>query len=114
VCCSPFFNDQIFGLLAYYNIRQLSHREVPIVRRRHEVQLTVMILVQVVFNLFATTPCFVVLTFASSTILTQNSVIAIKVRFATAVTICMYYLYYAVNIHSSKNDKMIFNLFSFI
>ncbi len=102
MCAVPLGITIIFGLLAYHNVRQLSHRTVPIVRRRHEVQLTVMVLVQVVFNLFATTPCFIVLTFASFTTITQDPVIAIKVRFAIAITTCIYYLYYAVNIHSSK------------
>jgi len=104
MCAVPLCIMIIFGLLAYYNVRQLSYRTVPIVRRRHEVQLTVMVLVQVVFNFFATTPCFIVLTFASHTTLTQNPDIAIKVRFAIAVTTCIYYLYYAVNINSSKNQ----------
>ncbi|CAF4282190.1 unnamed protein product [Rotaria socialis] len=36
----PTFIAIIFGLLAYYNVKQFSHRTVPIVRRRLEVQLT--------------------------------------------------------------------------
>ncbi len=102
MCVIPLFITILFGSLAYYNIRQLTHRTVPLVRRRHEVQLTVMVLVQVVFNFFATTPCFIVLTFASHTTLTSNPLIAIQVRFATAITTCIYYLYYAVNMICCK------------
>jgi hypothetical protein len=102
LCTIPLCITIIFGLLAYYNVKQLSYRTVPLIRRRHEVQLTVMVLVQVVFNLFATTPCFIVLTFASYTTLTHDPVAAIQIRFTIAVTTCIYYLYYAVIITSSK------------
>jgi len=109
MCVIPLCTMIVFGLLAYHNVKQLSHRTVPIVRRRHEVQLTVMVLVQVVFNFFATTPCFIVLTFASNTTITQDPVIAVKVRLAIAITTCIYYLYYAVNIDSSiKKQTIIF------
>jgi hypothetical protein len=106
MCSIPLCITIIFGLLAYRNVRQLSHRTVPIVRRRHEVQLTAMVLVQVVFNLFATTPCFIVLTFAANTTITQDPLDAIKVRLAIAITTCFYYLYYAVNIKSSYNERI--------
>ena len=102
MCTIPICITIIFGLLAYYNVKQLAYRTVPLIRRRHEVQLTVMVLVQVVFNVFATTPCFIVLTFESNTSITNDPVIAIKVRFAIAITTCFYYLYYAVNINFSK------------
>src|SRR5205085_11959341 len=49
MCTIPICITIIFGLLAYYNIRKHSHRTVPIIHRRHEVQLTIMVLVQVVF-----------------------------------------------------------------
>jgi hypothetical protein len=102
MCAIPLSITIIFGLLAYYNIKQLAHRTVPLIRRRHEVQLTVMVLVQVVFNLFATTPCFIVLTFAAHTTLIQDPIIAVKIRFSIAITTCIYYLYYAVNITFSE------------
>ena len=100
MCAIPLSLTILFGLLAYSNVKQLSHRAVPLIRRRHEVQLTIMVLVQVVFNVFATTPCFIVLTFASPTTITQDSVVSIKVRLAIAITTCVYYLYYAVSISS--------------
>ncbi|CAF1125619.1 unnamed protein product [Adineta steineri] len=97
MCIIPLTIMIIFGLLAYRNVKQISHRTVvPLVRHRHEVQLTIMVLAQTVFNIFATTPCFIVLTFASFTTLTQDPVIAIQVRFAIAITTCIYYLYYAI------------------
>jgi len=97
MCVIPLLLTILFGLLAYSNIRQISHRTVPLVRRRHEIQLTTMVLVQVVFNIFATTPCYIVLTFASHTNLTQDPIASVKIRLAIAITTCLYYLYYAVN-----------------
>ena len=102
MCIIPLSITIIFGLLAYYNVKQLSYRTVPLIRRRHEVQLTVMVLIQVVFNFFTTTPCFVVLTFAANITLTLDPLKAIQVRLAIAVTTCIYYLYYAVNRNSLK------------
>jgi len=46
----------LFGCLAYRNVKQLSHRTIPLVRRELDKQLTVMVLMQVVFNFFAITP----------------------------------------------------------
>jgi hypothetical protein len=113
MCAIPLCVTITFGFLAHHNVRQLSHRAIPLVRRRHEVQLTVMVLVQVVFNLVATTPCFIVLSFAAQTTLGSNPVIAIQIRFAIAVTTCFYYLYYAVNINHLKKKQFEFNLIVF-
>ncbi|CAF1584877.1 unnamed protein product [Adineta ricciae] len=96
MCAIPLIITLIFGCLAYRNVKHHTHRAVPLVRRRHEKQLTVMVLVQTVFNFFATTPCFIVLTFASHTTLTQDPLIAVEVRLAIAITTCFYYLYYAI------------------
>ncbi|CAF4083667.1 unnamed protein product [Rotaria sordida] len=46
----------IFGCLAYRNVQKLSYRTIPLVRRKLDQQLTVMVLTQVVFNVFAITP----------------------------------------------------------
>jgi hypothetical protein len=42
----------LFGALAYWNVRQIPYRTVPLVRRELDKQLTSMILVQVVYNFF--------------------------------------------------------------
>ena len=43
----------LFGILAYRNIQQIAYRTVPLVRRELDKQLTKMVLVQVVLNIFA-------------------------------------------------------------
>ena len=96
MCAIPLFITIIFGLLASRNVRRISHRTVPLVRRRHEVQLTVMVLVQVIFNTFATTPSYIVRIMASESTLTNDQNTDAQMRFAFALTSCIYYLYYAV------------------
>ncbi|CAF4377424.1 unnamed protein product, partial [Adineta steineri] len=50
------FISIIFGFMAYYNARHLSHRAVPLIRRELDKQLTVMVLVQVLINSCAVLP----------------------------------------------------------
>ncbi|CAF3107505.1 unnamed protein product [Rotaria sp. Silwood2] len=46
----------LFGSLAYYNVRNLAYQTVPLVRRELDKQLTKMVLVQVIFNIFVLIP----------------------------------------------------------
>ena len=46
----------IFGLLTYYNVRNLAYRTVPLIRRELDKQLTQMVLVQVIFNCIFISP----------------------------------------------------------
>jgi hypothetical protein len=50
----------LFGSLAYYNVRHLAYRAVPVVRRELDKQLTQMVLVQVIYNCFVLTPYIIV------------------------------------------------------
>ena len=52
----PVLITALFGLLAYHNVTQLAYRAVPLVRRELDKQLTVMVLVQVVFNFCVLVP----------------------------------------------------------
>lgn len=60
LCGLPLFTTALFGLLAYRNVKQLSYRTVPLARRELDKQLTVMVLVQVVYNVFALLPYFII------------------------------------------------------
>lgn len=60
LCGLPLFITVLFGLLAYRNVKQLSYRTVPLARRELDKQLTVMVLVQVVYNVFALLPYFII------------------------------------------------------
>ncbi|UJR20481.1 hypothetical protein I4U23_023609 [Adineta vaga] len=92
----PIIITTVFGFLAYRNVKQFSHRAIPLVRRRHETQLTIMVFVQIIFNIFATTPVFVIRTLASQTTLTSDPKIGAQMQFAIALTTGIYYFYYAV------------------
>ena len=86
-----------FGCLAYRNTQQLAHRTLPLVRRELDKQLTVMVLVQVVHNFFATIPYIIVIGIIYSYILPNEPVLTAKIQFSQIVTIYFYYLNYAVS-----------------
>ena len=50
----------LFGLLAYFNVRNLAYRTVPLIRRELDKQLTQMVLVQVIYNFFVLIPFVIV------------------------------------------------------
>jgi F0F1-type ATP synthase assembly protein I len=87
----------IFGILAYRNVQQIAYRTVPLVRRELDKQLTTMVLVQVVINLFTNVPCVtmgVVLYVTSG--LTNASALD-TIQFVYAVTLVISYTYFAVS-----------------
>jgi hypothetical protein len=86
-----------FGLMAYRNIQQIAYRTVPIVRRELDKQLTIMVLVQVAYNLISISPNFITYIIGSYGNI-QNSVIKAQVNLAYAITLCLYYSYFAVSI----------------
>ena len=49
----PLVITVLFGSLAYRNVRQISYRTVPLVRRELDKQLTNMVLIQIVFSLLS-------------------------------------------------------------
>jgi hypothetical protein len=105
--CITFF----FGFLAYRNVQQLTHRTLPLVRRELDKQLTVMVLVQVVFALFTIIPYTIVSILLLIPELTQYPVIAAQLQFTSALTVCLLYMYFAVSIHRlDGSDKRSFFL----
>ncbi|CAF4426093.1 unnamed protein product, partial [Adineta steineri] len=57
----PVFISVLFGSLSYRNVQQLSYRQVPIIRRELDKQLTRMVLVQDVYIFIAIVPYTIVL-----------------------------------------------------
>ena len=49
----------LFGILAYRNVTQIAYRTVPLIRRELDKQLTVMVLVQVFYNVLTVTPVII-------------------------------------------------------
>ncbi|CAF1522942.1 unnamed protein product [Adineta steineri] len=85
----------LFGILAYRNLRQMSHRALPIVRRELDKQLTVMVLVLVVCAFFMNMPYTIVYLLTAMPQLTQNPIIAAQLQFASNVTTYLVYMYFA-------------------
>lgn len=96
LCGLPLVLTVLFGLLAYRNVKQLSYRTVPLVRRELDKQLTVMVLVQVVYNVFALLPYFIINIIITSPFnptnpLTQTIITSIRI-----ISIIFLYSCYAV------------------
>ncbi|CAF4218941.1 unnamed protein product [Adineta steineri] len=85
----------VFGLLAYHNVQQLGYRTVPLVRRELDKQLTVIILVLIVFAFFTNIPYTIVLILSTMPELTQDPVISAQLQFANLVTAYLVYIYFA-------------------
>ncbi|CAF1050135.1 unnamed protein product [Adineta steineri] len=85
----------VFGLLAYHNVQQLGYRTVPLVRRELDKQLTVMILVLIVFAFFTNMPYTIVLILSAVPGLNQDPVVSAQIQFANLVTTYLAYMYFA-------------------
>ena len=90
--CITFF----FGFFAYRNVQQLSHRTLPLVRRELDKQLTVMILLLVVFSFFTLLPYTIVYLLTTVPQITQDATISAQLQFAIILTTCLVYVYFAV------------------
>jgi len=88
----------LFGLMAYRNLQQIAYRTVPLVRRRLDKQITVMVLVQVVVNVFTQLPYTTVGAISLNESLTANPVFQAKIQFAIIITRILAYVTYAVSI----------------
>jgi hypothetical protein len=88
----------LFGLMAYRNVQQIAYRTVPLVRRRLDQQITVMVLVQVVVYIFTLLPFTTVNAVATSKSHILDSVSQEKLQFAKTVTLILSYITFAVSI----------------
>ncbi|CAF1109457.1 unnamed protein product [Rotaria sordida] len=72
----------LFGCLAYRNVQRLSYRTLPLVRRELDKQLTLMVLMHIVFNFCALMPYLVINVVILHPYMTQNPV-------ANAISACI-------------------------
>jgi hypothetical protein len=93
----PAFVTIVFGIMAYRNVQHLSYRTVPLVRRETDKQLTTMVLVQDVYNLFFIVPYVVVYFIALSLSDNVDPVYAAKIQLASAITNALYYMSFSVS-----------------
>lgn len=86
----------IFGYLSYINIKTLSHRRLPIIRRELDKQLTKMILIQVIHNVFTTIPYVIMIAIIYSPYTPNDQLINSILQFILLITIYLYYLNFSV------------------
>ena len=86
-----------FGLLAFRNIQQLTHRTRPIVRLELDKQLTVMVLAQVTMNVSTYFPYNTINSFATMTFIGSYPTIQRVLQFISTVAFVVYYIYFAVS-----------------
>ena len=96
----PIFITFFFGFFAYRNVQQLAHRALPLVRRELDKQLTVMVLLQVIFAFFTLILYSIVYILLLLPQLTQDPVIIVQLQFASNLTISILYIYFAVSIYT--------------
>ncbi|CAF1202539.1 unnamed protein product [Adineta steineri] len=92
----PIIITILFGSLAYYNVRQIAYRTVPLVRRELDKQLTVMVLILDIINIIPLVPYAIILILTSVIDSTQNPVLARQIQFASDSSIILYYVHYGV------------------
>ncbi|CAF1250171.1 unnamed protein product [Adineta steineri] len=95
----PLLIGTIFGSMAYYNTQQFTFYTIPLVRRELDKQLTTMVLVQVAVSFFVLLPYCIVYILTLNTSLNSDPVVNAEIQLSSNITLIMYYLYFAVNIH---------------
>ncbi|CAF0921202.1 unnamed protein product [Rotaria sp. Silwood1] len=98
----PVFVTALFGSLAYRNVRLLAYRTVPLVRRELDKQLTLIVLVQVVFNSCVIVPYIITYMFDFSVSFTRNTIQYAVLQLARNISTNFFYLYFAV----SRNNRV--------
>lgn len=92
----PFSITILFSLLSYHNIRQIAHRRLPLFRRELDKQVTTMVLIHVVFELFTLLPYIITSIITLDSSLTADPISNVYIQFFKILTIYFYYLYFVV------------------
>jgi hypothetical protein len=80
VAILPIIVSSLFSILAYRNVRRIIRRQIPIVRRRLDRQLTAMILVRVALFVITAIPYAAVRTYQLNRPVNQNDTYAVAVN----------------------------------
>jgi len=102
LCCMPVVITVVFGVLAYRNVQQILYRTMPLVRRETDKQLTVMVLVQDVYNLFFIVPYIIIYVLQLNSSINEDPIYAARIDLASAITSALYYVPFSVSINSMK------------
>ncbi|CAF1105908.1 unnamed protein product [Adineta steineri] len=91
----PLSITALFGFMAYRNVQRSPHYTKPLIRRELDRQLTVMVLVQVLVNIFTLLPYAIVNILSLQMENTNNLLLKTQIQLASNITLIMYYVYYA-------------------
>jgi hypothetical protein len=86
----------VFGILAHRNVQQIAYRTVPLVRRELDKQLTTMVLVQVVINVFTNIPFVTTVAVMYATANITNPALTNIIQFIYSIALIIFYTYFAV------------------
>ncbi|CAF1086457.1 unnamed protein product [Adineta ricciae] len=112
----PVMITSMFSLLAYRNVRQIVRRQVPIVRRRLDQQLTAMVLVRVIALVILSVPyisqrMFVFITKVNPTNLVMYAIVSLVGSFTTSFfnlnCAISFYLFVAVSRRFRRQVKYV-------
>jgi hypothetical protein len=95
----PILIMSIFALLAYNNVRNIAYRTVPLVRHQLDKQLTAMVLLQIIINVFTTLP-FIILSTVQLIITVTDPVQTAVLQLILGITTCLYNSYFAVSMNT--------------
>lgn len=92
----PMIINIFFGSLAYWNVRQIPYRAVPLVRRELDKQLTGMVLTQVMFSVSVILPYVTILFLLNTLDVSSSSINGPLLNFLNFASGMLYYLHFAV------------------
>ncbi|CAF1476592.1 unnamed protein product [Adineta ricciae] len=90
----PYLITFSFGSMSYRNVQQLAYRAVPLVRRELDKQLTIVVLVQIVYDFVILIPNLIVYVIILQGNI-QDLVIKAQINLIYTITLCFYYLYFS-------------------
>ena len=102
---SPILINTLFGLLAYRNVQELAYRTIPLVRRELDKQMTIIILIQAVYNFLTSFPYVIINILSLISFITKNQDFTEQYEFINLLIICIFYLNFSV---SDNRDSIIF------
>ncbi len=84
--------------MAYCNVQNIAYRTVPLVRRELDKQLTIMVLTQVMIDIFTGLPYVTINGLLKGINIISDPVVQEKLQFTANVTLVFYYVYVAVSV----------------
>ena len=88
----------LFGLLACWNIQKLSYRELPLVRRELDKQVTKMVLLQVLITFVSIAPYVIVYLLTTTSNIAKGKIIGAQLQLASTISLTIYFIHFAVSV----------------